>query len=89
MDGQGAMTITAADEAAVCPVDAGRQAMSAVLPSSALGSGWRLPALSLALTGAPLALGSRRAMRAMALVNLGVMAALLRQAMRVEAWERG
>ena len=90
MDGQGAMTITAADESAACRVRTGREAaMSAVLPPSALSSGWRLPALSVALAGAPLALGSRRAMRAMTLLNLGVLLALLRQAMRIEAWERG
>ena len=63
--------------------------MSTVLPTSTLGSGWRLPALSVALAGAPLAIGSPRLARAVAVLNVGVLLAMLRQAMRAEAWERG
>ena len=90
MEGQGAMTITTIEETSACPVRAGRDsAVSVLLPRSSRGSRWRLSALSLALSAAPLALGSPRAMRAMTLVNVGVMVATLRQAMRAEAWERG
>ena len=68
---------------------AGRRATTAAaLLLAARRSSWRLPVLSAALAGASLDLGSRRAVRATALVRLGVLATLLREAMRIESWER-
>ena len=68
---------------------AGRRAtMAAALLVAARRSNWRLPVLSAALAGASLDLGSTRAVRATALVRLGVLATLLREAKRIERWER-
>jgi hypothetical protein len=65
-----------------------RATMAAALVYAARRSSWRLPVLSAALAGASLDIGSARAPRASALVRLGVLATLLREAMRIESWER-
>jgi hypothetical protein len=65
-----------------------RATMAAALLYAARRSSWRLPVLSAALAGASLDIGSTRAPRASALVRFGVLATLLREAMRIESWER-
>jgi hypothetical protein len=65
-----------------------RATMGAALVYAARRSSWRLPVLSAALAGASLDLGSTRAPRASAIVRLGVLATLLREAVRIESWER-
>ena len=68
---------------------AGRRATTAAgLLLAARRPSWRMPALSAALAGASLDLGSTRARRAAALVRLGVLATLLRETRRIDAWER-
>ena len=65
-----------------------RAAMASALLLAARRSSWRLPALSAAVAGASLDLGSTRTVRATALVRIGVLLTLMRESMRIEAWER-